>query len=48
MMSSMPWCHDVNDAMMLSQVREEEKVEHERKLVRVEAEMSEVFDRKVS
>merc|ERR1719419_1782796 len=28
-------------------VREEEKVEHERKLVRVEAEMSEVFDRKV-
>ena len=29
-------------------MREEEKVEHERKLVRVEAEMSEVFDRKVS
>jgi len=28
-------------------VREEEKVEHERKLVRVEAEMSEVFNRKV-
>merc|ERR1712243_23593 len=28
-------------------VREEEKVEHERKLIRVEAEMSEVFNRKV-
>ena len=28
-------------------MREEEKVEHERKLVRVEAEMSEVFNRKV-
>ena len=29
-------------------MRDEEKVEHERKLVRVEAEMSEVFNRKVS